>query len=296
MNRIEVLTKITGIKVNKVVAIKPHHISNRASIIFNDDSNEVFEATLADITQYVNSNTLVSENILNGMDIMAKDIKDAFRTNDVDMNVAEVVVNKASSYTNSFKQWGITVDDLKGHVNVDRAIVSDFYIIDNAELKYNDELLVINYKANNSDLTETVYYVNYSPIAHDDKAEAEKAAKARDFFGIENANEIINNHRFAKIVTKDELEKKNELQKLRYCQMGNSDLYVNINAINTVPTGDKIKAMIDKIITDKMNYDSKYVIGNGIHQGHLSEMRNGKRAVNRMTLSNVMTYLDAFKF
>lgn len=296
MNRIELLTELTGIEVKKVISIKPHHISDNVSIIFTSKSNNVFEVMLSNGAPDINANLVISRDYLAGSDINEEDVKDAFRTNNVNFKFAQVVVSKAVSYASSFEQWGITVDDLEGRVNVDRAIVSDYYIIDSAELKYNSKLLVVNYKSENSDNVETVYYVNYSPITHDDVVEAKKAVEARNLFGKKNATEVMTNGRFAEIITSDEFKQMNEVQQLRFNKIGHSDFYVSMDEINTMPTGNKVKSMIDRVVDNKLVYNSKYATENGLHQGHLSEMRNGKRDVNRMTLNNVMKYIDAYKY
>lgn len=297
MNRIKLLEELTGLdKLKKVIAIKPHHTNNRVSIIVTNQTNNVFEVTIANTGTYGNKNLVISHQFLDSTGVSEEDIKDVFRINKVDMQLAEVFVNKAEKYSVSFEQWGMTVDDLKGHVNVDRAIVSDYYTIDSAELKYNSKLLVVNYSSKTSNQLETVYYVNYSPIAHDNELEAEKAALARRLFGADNADAVINRSDEAEIVREDEFEKLNDIQRLRFNRIGDSEFFVRFANIDVMPTGDKVETMIKRIIDNKLVYNSNYVIDKGLHQGHLSEMRNGKRDVNRMTLNNVCKYLDAYKY
>lgn len=297
MNRIKLLEELTGLeKLKKVIAIKPHHTNNRVSIIVTNQTNNVFEVTIANTGTYGNKNLVISHQFVDSTGVSEEDIKDVFRINDIDMQLAEVFVNKSEKYSVSFEQWGMTVDDLKGHVNVDRAIVSDYYTIDSAELKYNSKLLIVNYSSKASNQLETVYYVNYSPIAHDNELEAEKAALARRLFGTKNAYDIINRSDSDEIINEDEFKELNDIQKLRFNRIGDSEFFVSFANIDVMPTGDKVKTMIKRIIDNKLVYNSKYVIDNGLHQGHLSEMRNGKRDVNRMTLNNVCKYLDAYKY
>lgn len=226
-----------------------------------------------------------------------EDVKDLFRTNDLDLN-SVVSTAKVGDYNDHFKSWGI--DDVKsliGHSSTDRACVSDYAEVKDVELIYGGQIIKVEYSTGNlEEGTETVLYTDYMPVNDKTEKDSGKAIIARNLFGADKAQEIVKYGQFASIKTEEELAKLTPLQRIHYSRYNDGKYFVSIYNLNTLPNGETVMAMINQMINNKDVYNSNFAIDNGLHQGHLSEMRNGKRDVNRMTLNNVMKYIDAYKF
>lgn len=303
MNKLELLSQISGIKANEVIRVSQSHIGNRSSIIFADKNDNVFEThTTAHfpIDTYQNdvSDNNVAEYVKQGADV--EDIKDLFRTNDIE-NYYYIITTPVTNYNNNLAAWNMTIDDFAGKVNSERACVSDLYFIDKAELEHNGQVLAVTYSdgLNHDEYdTEVIRYVNYNPAKKYYQDLAEKAVIARNVFGKERANKVVFHNEYGSIVSQEEYDKLPELQQLHYnkydSEQFDTTYYVRIDNVDTLPAGQDIKAIIDDIIDDKVICDSKFAENNGLHQGHLSEMRNGKRSVERMTLANVIKYVNAY--
>lgn len=296
MTNTNLLSQLTNTNVKEVLQYKPSNVSNRVRLLFTDNDNQVFEATLNDSYDALFDERVYNANrIKNVANVNVEDVKDLFRENDVTANSC-VATRKVGNYNDHFKLWGI--DDVKsliGHSSTDRACVSDYVLVEDAELIYGGQILKVEYSTGNSEEgTETVLYTDYMPVNDKTERDAGKAVIARYLFGSDKAQEIVKYGQFASIKTEEELKALPALQQAHYGRYG--EYYVLIHDLNTLPNGATIKAMIDRMIDAKDIYNSKFCADNGIHQGHLSEMRSGKRDVNRMILSNVMTYLDAFKY
>lgn len=296
MTNTKLLSQLTNTNAKEVLQYKPSHVSNRVRLLFTDNDNQVFESTLNDSYDALFDERVYNANqIKNVANVDVEDVKDLFRENAVTANSC-VATRKVGNYNDHFKLWGI--DDVKsliGHVSTDRACVSSYYTVVDAELIYDGQILKVTYSTDNdSDITEEVLYTDYMPVDEKTEDDAPKAVVARNLFGADKSSDIINYGHFASIKTEEELKALPALQQAHYGRYG--EYYVLIHDLNTLPNGATIKAMIDRMIDAKDIYNSKFCADNGIHQGHLSEMRSGKRDVNRMILSNVMNYLDGFKY
>lgn len=296
MNRLETIENITGLKdLNEVIAIKPHHTGYNVSMIVasNDD---VYDITLAYNSSYFNHNLVISENYLQDKDVTAEDVKDAFRTNKVDMKFSFVVVIKTEDYEISLDAWGMKLDDLIGHVNVDRACVSDYYTIDDVKLTHNDKVLVVSYSSKFSDEIEEVAYVNYSPITHDNQIDAKKAVIARRLFGTRNAYDIVFDKSFAEIITKDEYNKLSEIGKAGFTKygMGIDDFYVSIITIDSPITSDNVMRIVNNVIEDDELFSQYYIGKFGVPQGNISKIRKGERKVDSVSLPTALKLIDVY--
>lgn len=296
MTNTKLLSQLTNIEAKEILQNKQSTVSNRVRLIVADVNDDIYLVTANDnYDALMNDKFYFASQIKMIDNVDLEDVKDLFRTNDLDLN-SVISTIKVGNYNDHFKLWGI--DDVKsliGHSSTDRACVSDYVAVKDAELIYGGQILKVEYSTGNSEEgTETVLYTDYMPVNDKTEKDAGKAIIARNLFGADKAQEVVKYGHFSSIKTEEELKALPSLQQAHYGRYG--EYYVLIHGLNTLPNGTTIKAMIDRMIDAKDIYNSNFCADNGIHQGHLSEMRSGKRDVNRMILSNVMTYLDAFKY
>lgn len=298
MANIELLSQLTNTKARRVLQYNQSKISNRVRLIILDDDYKIYEATSNDSYEALfNDNVYFASQIKMIDSVDVEDVKDLFRTNDLDENSC-IATRKVGNYNDHFNDWGI--DDVKsliGHVSTDRACVSDYIEVQDAELTYGDQILKIDYSTGNAeDGIETVLYTDYMPINQNTEKDAAKAEIARYLFGADKVQEIIKYGHFASIKSEDELAELTPLQRVHYSRYNDGKYFVSIYDLNTLPKGKTVMTMINHMIEDKDLYNSNFAIANGLHQGNLSEMRSGKRDVGRMSLNNVCKYLDAYKY
>lgn len=298
MTNVKLLSPLTNTEAKEVLQYKESNVSNRVRLIIADMNNDVYEVTSND-----NYDTLFNDNLHFATqikmidDVDVEDVKDLFRTNDLDANSC-ISTRKVGNYNDYFQSWGI--DDVKsliGHVSTDRACVSDYIEVQDADLIYYGQILKIDYSTGNSeDGIKTVLYTDYMPINQNTEKDAAKAEIARYLFGADKAQEIIKYGHFASIKNEDELAELTPLQRAHYSRYNDGKYFVSIYDLNTLPKGETVMTMINHMIEDKDLYNSNFAIDNGLHQGNLSEMRSGKRDVGRMSLNNVCKYLDAYRY
>lgn len=298
MTNTKLLSQLTNTNAKEVLQYKPSHVSNRVRLLFTDNDNQVFESTLNDSYDALFDERVYNANqIKNVANVDVEDVKDLFRENAVTANSC-VATRKVGNYNDHFKLWGI--DDVKsliGHSSTDRACVSDYVVVEDVELIYGGQILKVEYSTGNSEEgNETVLYTDYMPVNDKTEKDASKAIIARYLFGADKAQEIVKYGQFASIKTEEELAELTPLQRIHYSRYNDGKYFVSIYDLKTLPKGETIMAMINQMINNKDIYNSNFAIDNGLHQGHLSEMRNGKRDVNRMTLNNVIKYIDAYKY
>lgn len=298
MTNTELLSQLTNIEVKEILQNKQSTVSNRVRLIVADVNDDVYLVTANDnYDALVNDKFYFASQIKMIDNVDLEDVKDLFRTNDLDLN-SVISTIKVGNYNDHFKSWGI--DDVKsliGHSSTDRACVSDYVSVNDAELIYGGQILKVEYSTGNSEEgAEIVLYTDYMPVNEKTEKDAGKAIISRYLFGADKAQEIVKYGQFASIKTEEELAELTPLQRIHYSRYNNGKYFVSIYDLNTLPNGETIMAMINQMINNKDIYNSNFAIDNGLHQGHLSEMRNGKRDVNRMTLNNVMKYIDAYKY
>lgn len=296
MNRLETIERITGLEnLNEVVSIKPHHTGYNVSMIVASDDN-VYDLTFAYASCNFNSDLKISINYLQDKDITAEDVKDAFRTNKVDMQYSFVVVSQTVDYEINLDAWNMQLDDLIGHVNADRACVSDYYTIDDVKLTHNDKVIVVDYSSKFSSEIEEVTYVNYSPIVHDNKIDAKKAVIARQLFGKDNAYDVVFDKSFAEIITPKEYEKLSEIGKVGFTKygMGIDDFYVSIVTIDSPITSDNVLRVVKDVVDNDELFSQYYIAKFGVNQGNLSKLRQGDRQVDSIRLRTALNMIDAY--
>lgn len=295
MNRLELLNKLTTINTKEILQYKQSHVSNRVRMLIEDIDGKIFEVTLNDSYEALfDERVYFAKQIKNLDNVNVEDVKDLFRQNDVTENSC-IATREVGNYNDHFKLWGIEdVKSLIGHESTERACVSNCFVVKDAELIRGGQVLKITYETDNEDDgTETALYTDYMPVNERTEKEATKAVIARTLFGVEKADDIVNHGIGAIIKSEEEFEELPEIQKAYYCRY--VKYYISIDCLNSLPTGKAVKAIIERIVNEDSIYNSRFAKENGIHQGHLSEMRNGKRDINRLSLSNVMTYLDAYR-
>lgn len=298
MTNTKLLSQLTNIEAKEILQNKQSTVSNRVRLIVADVNDDIYLITANDnYDALVNDKFYFASQIKMIDNVDLEDVKDLFRANDLDLN-SVISTIKVGNYNDHFKLWGI--DDVKsliGHSSTDRACVSDYVVVEDAELIYGGQILKVEYSTGNSEEgSETVLYTDYMPVNDKTEKDAGKAIIARNLFGADKAQEIVKYGQFASIKTEEELAKLTALQRIYYSRYNGGKYFVSIYDINTLPNGETIMAMINRMINNKDVYNSNFAIDNGLHQGHLSEMRNGKRDVNRMTLNHVMKYIDAYKY
>lgn len=298
MTNVKLLSPLTNTESKEVLQYKESNVSDRVRLIIADMNNDIYEVTSNDSYDTLfNDNLHFATQIKMIDDVDVEDVKDLFRTNDLDANSC-IATRKVGNYNDYFQSWGI--DDVKsliGHVSTDRACVSDYIEVQDAQLIYDGQILKIDYSTGNSeDGIETVLYTDYMPINQNTEKDAAKAEIARYLFGADKAQEIIKYGHFASIKSEEELAELTPLQRAHYSRYNDGKYFVSIYDLNTLPKGETVMTMINHMIEDKDLYNSNFAIDNGLHQGNLSEMRNGKRDVGRMSLNNVCKYLDAYKY
>ena len=298
MTNTKLLSQLTNIEVKEILQNKQSTVSNRVRLIFADVNDDIYLVTANDnYDALMNDKFYFASQIKMIDNVDLEDVKDLFRTNGLDLN-SVISTIKVGNYNDHFKLWGI--DDVKsliGHSSTDRACVSDYVLVEDAELIYGGQILKVEYSTGNSEEgTETVLYTDYMPVNDKTEKDAGKAIIARYLFGADKAQEIVKYGQFASIKTEEELAELTPLQRIHYSRYNDGKYFVSIYDIKTLPNGETIMAMINQMINNKDIYNSNFAIDNGLHQGHLSEMRNGKRDVNRMTLNNVIKYIDAYKY
>lgn len=296
MNRLELLNKVTNLSSKEILQYKKSHVSNLVRLLVADENNDIYKVTLND-----SYGTLLDDKFyfakqiknLDGVDV--EDVKDLFRENEVTENSC-ISTKKVGNYNDHFKLWGI--DDVKtliGHDSTSRACVSNFYQVVNAELIFGGQVLKVEYATDFSEAgTETVLYTDFMPVNEVTEKDAEKAMLARKLFGSSVAMDIMNYGHTAAIVTQDELKELSESQRLHYHQWLDSEYYVRLSQLRTAPTGSAIKSIVNQVINDKERYNSKFAEKNNIHQGHLSEMRSGKRDVNNIRFDTIIKIVDGY--
>lgn len=298
MTNLKLLSPLTNTEAKEVLQYNESNISNRVRLIIADMNNDIYEVTLNDsYDTLLNDNLHFATQIKMIDDVDVEDVKDLFRTNDLDANSC-ISTRKVGNYNDYFKSWGI--DDVKsliGHVSTDHACVSDYIEVQDAQLIYYGQVLKIDYSTGNAeDGIETVLYTDYMPINQNTEKDAAKAEIARYLFGADKAQEIIKYGHFASIKTEDELAELTPLQRSHYSRYNDGKYFVSIYDLNTLPKGETVMTMINHMIEDKDLYNSNFALDHGLHQGNLSEMRSGKRDVGRMSLNNVCKYLDSYKY
>lgn len=297
MNRLDTIERITGLKdLDEVITIKNHHTENNVTMIVADKNDKVYDVTFAYASCNSNPGLRISVNYLQDKDVTAEDIKDAFRTNKVDMKYSFVVVSKAQSYQTSLHAWGIKLSDMIGHVSVDRSCVTDYYKIEDAELTHDDQVLEITYSSKFSEEQEKVAYVNYSPIAHDNEVDAQKAVIARTLFGKQNARYIVYNSGIAEIITKKEYEESSDLRKSHFSRynLGARNFYISMNNLDNHITSDKVSRIVNSVLDNDEMFSQYYISKFGVAQSNLSKIRKGDRKADSVSLKTALKIIDAY--